>query len=63
MNIKEKYYEALIIEKQEECYDEIAECEDVKKIECNGYSGLHIEYKWYTAYMTDNNEFDFWIKW
>ena len=38
--------------------DEIYSMQEVKQIEYNGYSGLYINYYWFTVYTVDGEEYD-----
>ena len=38
--------------------DEIYSMKEVKQVEYNGYSGLYINYYWFTVYTLDGEEYD-----
>ena len=38
--------------------DEIYSMKEVKQVEYNGYSGLYINYYWFTVYTVDGEEYD-----
>ena len=38
--------------------DEIYSMLEVKQVEYNGYSGLYINYYWFTVYTVDGKEYD-----
>ena len=38
--------------------DEIYSMQEVKQVEYNGYSGLYINYYWFTVYTVDGEEYD-----
>ena len=38
--------------------DEIYFMQEVKQVEYNGYSGLYINYYWFTVYTVDGEEYD-----
>ena len=38
--------------------DEIYSMQEVKQVEYNGYSGLYINYYWFTVYAVDGEEYD-----
>lgn len=38
--------------------DEIYSMGEVDKVEYNGYSGLYINYYWFTVYTVDGEEYD-----
>ena len=38
--------------------DEIYSIQEVKQVEYNGYSGLYINYYWFTVYTVDGEEYD-----
>ena len=37
---------------------EIYSMQEVKQVEYNGYSGLYINYYWFTVYTVDGEEYD-----
>jgi len=60
----EKYAGEMITENCEKIYDEIAEHEDVSKVQDNGDSGKYYGYKWYTVVDQDGEDvFEFYMKW
>ena len=38
--------------------DKIYSMQEVKQVEYNGYSGLYINYYWFTVYTVDGEEYD-----
>ena len=38
--------------------DKIYSMQEVKQVEYNGYSGLYINYYWFTVYTVDGKEYD-----
>ena len=38
--------------------DEIYSMQEVDQVEYNGYSGLYINYYWFTVYTVDGEEYD-----
>ena len=38
--------------------DEIYSMQEVKQVEYNGYSGLYVNYYWFTVYTVDGEEHD-----
>ena len=55
-NLREKYEGKFLTEEE---FEELEFYEDVERIENNGYSGIDPEKTWYTCYMVDGTEFDF----
>lgn len=55
-NLREKYEGRLVTEEE---FSEIELHEDVERIENNGNSGIDPEKTWYTCYLEDGSEFDF----
>lgn len=57
INMKIKEFEGKIVTNEE--FEKIENSIDVISLENNGNSGLHPSNVWWTAYLKDGNEFDF----
>lgn len=55
-SLKEQYGERFLTEEE---FGELELNEDVDRIENNGISGINPSWIWYTCYMVDGTEFDF----
>lgn len=55
-NLREKYEGKFLTEDE---FEELELLEDVDRIENNGNSGIEPSQIWYTCYLVDGTEFDF----